>query len=459
MCGIFGAVGNQNVLREIRLGLYGLQHRGEQGAGIVLSNGKDYWIRKERGLVTEVFPEKVTDEASGHIGIGHTRYSTIGDLRKEEMFVNIQPLQGEFQGEPFWVAHNGNLVDLGSLRKEAEAKGYIFRTTSDTECIVGLLSVSKKKDFIEALLDILPKLKGAFSLLILYKNKVIGVRDRFGIRPLCLGHNESGFILASESCAFHAIKARLLFDIQPGELIILDENGINRGLGGRPFIWADNPQLKICIFEFIYFARPDSIIDGKSVYFYRRKAGEFLAEDYPNQADIVIPVPDSGRYYDIGFSQVSGIPLEEGLFRNRYFATRTFLTERNTDRAALQALKFRPLRKVVHGKRIVVTEDSIIRANVSPAIVSMLRGEGATEVHLRVGSAPIRFPCYLGIDMPTRGELIASSLTVEEVRRHIQADTLHYLSLERMVEASGFQKENLCLGCFTGQYPIEINKD
>jgi len=457
MCGIFGAVSNRNVAREIRLGLYGLQHRGEQGAGIAISNGQDHWVHKGRGLVTQVFPEEIIKDAEGNLGIGHTRYSTVGDLTEEEMFFNIQPLEGEFQGESFWVAHNGNLVDLEESRKEAESKGYQFKTTSDTEVIVGLLSVSKKKDFIEALLNILPKLKGAFSLVILYKNKVIGVRDRFGIRPLCLGHNESSFILASESCAFHTIKGRLLFDIQPGELIVLDGNGINSQLGDRPFIWAENPQLELCIFELVYFARPDSIIDGQPVYFYRRKAGEFLAQDHPIEADIVIPVPDSGRYYDLGFSQASGIPLEEGIFRNRYFATRTFLTPRNTDRAALQELKFRPLRKVVHGKRVVLIEDSIIRANVAPAIVAMLREEGAIEVHLRVCSSPICFTCHLGIDMATRGELIAASLSVEEVRKHIQADTLAHLSQERMIEASGFKRENLTMGCFTGEYPVTID--
>ncbi len=464
MCGILGAVSNRNVAREIRLGLYGLQHRGEQGAGIAISNGQHCWVHKGRGLVTQVFPDEVIEEAEGNFGIGYTRYSTVGDLTEKEMFVNIQPFQGEFHGESFQLGHNGNLVDLEESRKEAESKGYQFKTTSDTEVIVGLLSVSKKKDFIEALLDVLPKLKGAFSLVILYKNKVIGVRDRFGIRPLCLGHNESSFILASESCAFHTIKGRLLFDIQPGEIIILDENGINSQLGDRPFIWASDPKpkLQLCIFELVYFARPDSVIDGQPVYFYRRKAGEFLAEDHPVEVDeekntIVIAVPDSGRYYDLGFSQASGIPLEEGIFRNRYFATRTFLTPRNTDRAALQELKFRPLRKVVHGKRVVLIEDSVIRANVAPTIVAMLREEGAIEVHLRVGSSPICFTCHLGIDMATRGELIAASLSVEEVRKHIQADTLAHLSQERMIEASGFKREDLSMGCFTGDYPVTID--
>jgi amidophosphoribosyltransferase len=451
MCGIFGIVSNQDVARPISLGLYDLQHRGEQGAGIVIFDGGEYHSHKREGLVTEVFPEQIIEKLRGNFGIGHTRYSTIGDLKREEMFFNIQPLEGEFQGDSFWVAHNGNLVGLEPLKKEVEEKGYHFRTTSDTEVIVGLISVSLKKDFLEALLEVLPKLRGGFALAILYKDKVIGVRDRYGIRPLCLGRDEASFILASESCAFHTLQGHFLFDIRPGEIIVLDENGINTQL-----IWAENPQLRLCIFELIYFARPDSVIDGQSVYFYRKRAGEILAKEHPVEADIVIAVPASGEIYDLGFSQVSGIPLEKGIFRNRYFSTRTFLTRRGTDRTALQRIKLHPLRKVVHEKRVVVKEDSIIRGNVSPAIVVMLREEGAREVHVRVGSSPIRHPCYFGVDMATYGELIAASLEAEGVRKYIQADSLGYLSLEGMVKASGFKRENLDLGCFIGEYPFEI---
>ena len=456
MCGIFGVVSNKNVARQIRLGLYDLQHRGEQGAGMVLFKGQGYWARKGRGLVTQVFPERIIGRASGNFGIGQTRYSTIGDLSKKEMSSNLQPLEGKFYGESFWIAHNGNLVDLEPLQKEAEEKGYSFRTTSDTEVIVGLLSVSRKKDFIGALLDILPKLKGAFSLVVLYKNKVIGVRDKFGIRPLCLGRNVSSYILASESCALHTIQGRFLRDIQPGELIVLDENGINSQLGDRPCIWADDPKLQLCIFELVYFARPASTIDGQSVYLYRTRAGEILAKENPVEADIVVPVPASGKIYDLGFSQVSGIPVEEGIERNQYFTTKTFLTQRGTDRSALQRIKFHPLRRVVHGKKVVLIEDSIIRANVAPEIVAMLREEGATEVHLRVGSSPVCFTCHLGIDMAKRGELIAASLIPEEIRKYVQADSLGYLSQEGMIEASGFKKEELTMGCFTGEYPVPL---
>lgn len=456
MCGIIGmaSVVGQNVAREMCLGLYDLQHRGEQGAGIVLSSDEGHWTHKSSGLVTEVFREDIIEGAFGSFGVGHVRYSTIGDTALDEMSVNVQPLQGDFYGEPFWVAHNGNLVSLESIKKEAEQKGYRFRTTSDTEVIVALLSVSSKRDFLAALLEILPRLRGAFSLIILYKNKVIGVRDRFGIRPLCLGRNDQSFILASESCAFNTIQGHFLFDIQPGELIVLDEEGINSKIGNRPFIWAEKPELKICIFEFVYFARPDSVIDGKSVYSYRKQAGEFLAKDCPAEADIVIPVPDSGRYYDIGFARASGIPLEPGISRNRYFATRTFLTPRDVNRSSLQELKLRVLREVVQGKRVVAIEDSIIRANVAPKVVAMLRREGASEVHLRVGSSPVCFTCHLGIDMAAKEELIASSLPPKDIERYIQVDSLAYLSKERMIEASGFKRENLSMGCFTGEYAV-----
>lgn len=332
----------------------------------------------------------------------------------------FQPLIGEFHGQPFALGHNGNLVELDGLRKEVEEKGYNFQSkTSDTEVIVALLSTSPERDFTEALLKVLPRLKGAFSLTILLKDKVIGVRDQFGIRPLCLGRDESSFMLASESCAFYTPGTEFIREIQPGEVIILGRNGIENS-----FLWSSNTQLKVCIFEFIYFARPDSRIAGRSVYSYRIKAGEILAQECPVNADIVIAVPESGRIYDIAFSRAAGIPLEVGLFRNRYFAERTFLTTRETDRRSLQWVKMHALREVVHGKRVCSLEDSIIRANVSPEVTAMLRKAGASEVHERIGSSPIRWPCFLGIDMATRIELAAADLTVEEIGKKLSMSIL-----------------------------------
>lgn len=459
MCGIFGIVSNRDVLQNLLLGIYDLQHRGEQGAGIGISNGENLLVEKKTGLVTEVFTqekrEKISQQLQGNFGIGHTLYSTIGKGGEEKQPKAFQPLIGTFRGQVFALAHNGNLIDLNGLRKEATGKGYKFESeTSDTEVIVALLSTSQEKDFLEALLKVLPRLKGAFSLAILFKDKVIGVRDSYGIRPLCLGRDESSFLIASEGCAFYTQGANFVRELEPGELIVLGKNGIENTL-----IWADKPLSQICIFEFIYFARPESKIGGRSVYSYRQNAGEILAKECPVKADIIMPVPESGRYYDSAFSWALGIPLKEGIFRNRYFSNRSFLSPRGTDRKSLQRIKLHPLREVVHEKSVCFTEDSIIRADVSPVVASMLREAGAREVHERVFSSPIRYPCFLGIDMATRVELVASSLKVEEIgRKVIRVDSLGYLSLEGMIKASGLPKENLCLGCFTGQYPIEPPK-
>jgi len=455
MCGIFGMVSNQqDVARRISFGLYDLQHRGQEAVGIVVSDVKNIKECRRKGLVAEVFNEeegeRILGQLPGRFGVGHTLYSTIGKGGEEKQPKTFQPLIGDFHGQPFALAHNGNLIHLEELRKEVEEKGYNFQSeVSDTEVIIALLSTSREKDFLEALLGVLPRLKGAFALVILFKDKVIGIRDKFGIRPLCLGRQEGSFILASEDCALHTLRGNFIREICPGELIILGENGIERSL-----TWAENPQLRFCIFEYIYFARPDSRLLGQRVYSYREMAGQIVAEEHPIEADIVCAVPESGEIYNIGVSQVLGLPLVRAIFRNRYFPGRTFLAPRETDRKSLQRIKFYILRELVHEKRVVITEDSIIRANVSPELVAMLREAGAREVHLRVGSSPIRFPCHLGIDMATHGELVAADLTEEEVgRKVIQTDTLGYLSLEGMVKASSLSKEKLCLGCFTGEYP------
>lgn len=456
MCGIFGIASNENVISKITLGLYDLQHRGEQAAGVAVSDGERLEVHKKEGLVTEVFSRENREELfkrlSGKFGIGQTLYSTVGKAGEEKQTKAFHPLVGDFHGQSFAVSHNGNLIELDELRREAKEKEYEFQSeVSDTEVVVALLSTSSEKDFLKALLKILPRLKGAFALAILFKDKVIGVRDANGIRPFCLGKGEKSYMLASESCAFYSQGANFIRDIQPGELIVLGKNGIENS-----FAWAENSCLRFCIFEKIYFARPDTIFAGRSVSSYRQKAGESLAKECPVKADIISPVPDSGRIYDDAFSWVLRIPVKEGLFRNRYFSTRTFLTSRETNRRDLQRIKMHPFREVVHGQRVCITEDSVIRANVSPEVVAMLREEGALEVHLRVFSAPIRFPCFLGIDMASRVELVAANLSVEEIGKQvIFCDSLGYLSLEGMIAASGLPKENLCLGCFTGEYPVE----
>lgn len=473
-CGIFGMAGLENTALKIFFGLYDLQHRGEQAAGMAVSNGKRIRAYKEEGLVSEALgDEEILNQLNGRLGIGHNRYSTIGDIEDKAKASNIQPIEGKFRGEPFFIAHNGNLIDFDDLKREAGERGYSFKTYSektgkilDTEIITALLSTSSKPDFLEALLEVLPRLKGSFSLIILLKDKVIGVRGQYGIRPLCLGKDESGFVLASESCAFHTIKASFIRDLQPGEIIVLDENGIS-----NQFVWAANPQLRLCVFELVYFARPDSVIDGATPYFHRLKAGEFCAKENPAKGNLVTSIPESGEIYNLGFSRTSGIPVERAIFRNRYFLgsmfllskkskrfSRTFLTSRDTDRRKIQQSKFYCLRKVVHEKKVIVTDDSLIRGSVAPEIVAMLRKQGAKEVHLRICSPPIRHPCFLGIDTATYGELIAASLPIEGIRKHVEADSLGYLSIKSLIRASGLPKEKLCLGCFTGEYPIEPPK-
>lgn len=456
MCGIFGIVSKEEVAPKILLALYDLQHRGEQGCGIAVSDNGKIKHHKDEGSVIEVFPnkqkERILNELSGKAGIGHTLYSTIGktgEVKQEQAF---QPLIENFHGEQFALAHNGNLIELEDLRREAREKGYQFKSdVSDTEVIVALLSTSQETDFIKALLTILPRLKGAFALVVLFKDKVIGIRDGHGIRPLCLGQEDATFILSSESCAFYTLGANFIREIGPGEIMVLGKDGIE-----KQFIWADSPHLDFCIFELIYFARGDSELAGNDVESYHESAGRILAEEKPVDADIIMPVPESGRIYDSAYAKASGIPMREGIYRNRHAPNRTFLTTRETNRRSIQRIKLHPLRRVVHGKRVCIIEDSIIRANVTPEVALMLREKGASEVHIRVGSAPICYPCFLGIDMHTRRELAAANFTIKEIQEKIlQVDSLGYLSIEGMIRASGLPRENLCLGCFTGEYPIE----
>lgn len=464
-CGIFGIAGREEAAPKIFFGLYDLQHRGEQAAGAAVSDGKEIKCHKGEGLVTDVLGKtEILSQLPGKLAIGHNRYSTISDgLEGQARISNIQPLEGSFHGQPFFLAHNGNLINIDCLKAEAAEKGYEFITSSDTEVIVAFLATSAKADFIEALLDVLPRLEGSFSLVILLKDKVIGVRDGNGIRPLCLGKQGSSSILASESCAFNTIGASFVRNINPGEIIILDQTGIS-----QQFIWAKNPKLNLCVFELVYFARPDSMIDGVSPYAHRLKAGELCAKEHPVKADLVTPTPESGELYALGFSRASGIPLEKAIFKNRYFLgdiissgkskkfTRTFLTERGTDRRKIQRHKFYCPRSIVEQRSVADIEDSLIRGNVSPEVISMLRKQGAAEVHLRVCSPPIRYPCFFGIDIPSRAELVAASLSVEEIRERIGADSLGYLGLDSLIAASGLAKENLCLGCFTGEYPVTV---
>ena len=458
MCGVIGIVGNNSVVSQISIGLYDLQHRGEQAFGIATSDGKDIYNYTKKGLVTEAFSEDRKGKASveklrGNLGIGHTLYSTIGLSGEEKQTKSFQPLLGDFHGEKFALAHNGNLINLEPLRKEAEDSGYLFNSkASDTEVIVALLSSSKKTDFLEALISILPRLQGAFSLVILLKDKVIGVRDENGVRPLCLGRiGNSYHVIASEDCALHTLGGSLIRELRPGELVVLSQHGIERAL-----IWAQSPRLKLCIFELIYFARPDSSIGGQRVYWYREKAGQAVAQEHPiKYADLVSSVPESGTIYNYGVSQALGVPVRRAISRNRYYARRTFLMPREINRKSLQESKFYILRELVANKVIIITEDSIFRGNVCPEVAGMLRKMGVNEIHLLVGSPPVRYPCFLGIDIPTQAELIAANNTIDEIKKQLCVDSLGYLSIEGMVRSSGLPDSSLCMGCFTGIYPVD----
>lgn len=463
MCGIFG-IANKNgkkrkdVFLQIILGIYDLNHRGPQGCGIAIFDGKDINYYRDEGFVAQTFSEKrrkvLSKKMRGNFGIGHTLYSTVGRRGQKKQTRTFQPLLAKFHGETFALAHNGNIYDLSELRQKAKRAGYKFKSeVSDTEVIVALLATSKKTDFIEALKEVLPMLKGAFALVILYRDKVIGVRDKCGIRPLCVGYNEDSFILASETCAFYTLGAKPIRQIQPGEVVVLGEKGIEKS-----FKWTTNTCCKFCIFELVYFARPDSRFQNP-VYSYRDNAGVILAKESPVEVDIVVPVPESGRIYDDAYATALGLSVREGLFRNRHIVDKTFLTTRETNRRELQRRKMHPLKRVIFDKKLCLIEDSLVRGSVCPETVSMCREAGATEVHVRIFSSPIRYPCYYGIDMATRKELVAANYTVEQIRDLVGADSLAYISLEGMIRATGLPKEQLCLGCFTGEYPVEPPKE
>lgn len=441
-CGVFGIFGNGNVARFISYGLIALQHRGQESAGVVVSDKKMFYSHVDMGLVSYVLGGDVLDRLKGHLGIGHVRYSTTGGSN----IANTQPIKGKHQGEEFWVGHNGNLINTEDLRGECEKRGYKFKGTTDTEVICALISFSEGKTLIEALKSVLKRLKGAFCLVVLTQDQVIGARDPFGIRPLCLGKGKDYYAIASESCALDIVDAQLIRDIQPGEIVVLDENG------AKSEIWADEAFLRICIFEYIYFARPDSVIQGQLVYSVRKRLGELLAKEHPVEADIVVPVPRSAVSAALGFARELGIPFELGIYRNDYIH-RTFIAPEQKLRELTLFLKLNAVRKVLHEKRIVVVDDSIVRGTTSRRIVKILREAGALEVHMRILFDVIKHCCFLGIDTATRQELIGASLSKEEIRRYIEADSLGFLSGNLVVQATGLPEDQLSTCCFSGKYP------
>jgi amidophosphoribosyltransferase len=454
MCGVIGVYGHPEAANLAYLGLYALQHRGQESAGIVSTDGDKLRSVREMGHVNDIFTADRLKDLPGYAAIGHVRYSTAGDSSKR----NAQPLAVDYAGGSVAVGHNGNLVNAVELRERLEAEGSIFQTTSDTEVIVHLIARSREGTLAERAADALRQVRGAYSLVFLTEDSVVAVRDPMGFRPLALGKSKDTWVVSSETCAFELLEAEFVRDIEPGEMVIIDRNGVH---SERPFGPQENHR---CVFEWVYFARPDSSIDGRSVYRARERMGRRLALEHPVPADVVIPVPDSGVAAAIGYARESGIPYDQGLMRSHYMG-RTFIEPSQQIRHFGVKLKLSPVREVLTGKRVVVVDDSIVRGTTSRKIVGMIRGAGAREVHLRISSPPTIGPCRYGIDTPTAEELIASAHTTEDIRKYVGADSLGYLSLEGLfasVNGTGAQggegKAGFCDACFSNAYPINIQQ-
>ena len=444
-CGIFGIYDHNEPARLTYLGLYALQHRGQESAGIATSNGRRLHLEREMGQVAEVFNPVNLSRLKGRSSIGHVRYSTAGETR----MVNSQPILIDSYWGQIALAHNGNLVNALTLRSELVRQGTAFISTSDTEVILHLLLRSTRKSFHDALVDALLKIRGAFSLLLLTVDEMIAIRDPYGFRPLILGKLAGSKVVASETCALDLIGAKFLREIHPGEILIINQDGMQ---SLSPFPKRKHAQ---CIFELVYFARPDSIVFGESVNLFRNCLGRQVAKESYVDADIVVPVPDSGVSAALGYAAEAKIPFDFGLIRNHYVG-RTFIEPRQAIRDLGVKVKLNPVRGLIRGKRIVLVDDSIVRATTSRKIVAMIRRAGAKEVHMRISSPPIISPCFYGIDTPTKEELIASSHSVEEIRQFIRADSLKYISLEGMLSCVKNGEKRFCTACFTGKYPVDF---
>ena len=447
-CGIFGIFNHPEASNLTYLGLYALQHRGQESCGIVSSDGMGLHSHKNMGLVADVFGNQdIFKSLPGRGAIGHVRYSTTGS----SVLKNVQPIMVDYSRGSIAVAHNGNIVNAQIIKDELEAWGSIFQTTMDTEIIVHLLATAKASSLLERLSEALNRIKGAYCLLFLTETRMVAARDPHGFRPLCLGKLGDAYVVASESCALDLIEAQFIREIEPGEIVIIDKNGMT----------SHFPLKKVeptpCIFEFVYFARPDSYIFGKNVYMVRKELGRQLAREHRIEADVVIPVPDSGVPAAMGYAEESGIPFELGMIRNHYVG-RTFIEPQQSIRHFGVKIKLNPVREVLEGKRVIVIDDSIVRGTTSRKIVKMIKAAGASEVHLRISSPATRWPCYYGIDTPTRKELISSSHTIEEITKYITADSLGYLSREGLLAAVGGNDGSYCRACFSGEYPIAFQK-
>jgi len=448
-CGLFGIYDHPEAAKLTYFGLYALQHRGQESAGIAVIGDERIYVHKGMGLVPDVFDVTHMEQLGGGSAIGHVRYSTTGDSNLS----NAQPFVVHYKNRSYAVAHNGNLVNAHILKKELEETGSIFQTTMDTEILLHLLVKNLNLGFEQALIESVSKLQGAYSFIVLTsEGEVIGIKDPYGFRPLCLGRLNGNYVLASETCALDLVGAELIREVDPGEIVIIGKNGVK---SLKPF---PSVQRNFCIFEFIYFARPDSTFDGQNVYLMRKAHGRRLAEEAPVDADFVMPFPDSGVYAALGYSESSGIPFEMGMIRNHYVG-RTFIQPSQSMRDFGVRVKLNPIKELLNGKEIIIIEDSIIRGTTVKTRVKSLRELGVKKIHMRVAGPPHRFPCHYGIDFSTRGELIAASKSEEELRDFLGLDSLHYLSLRGLLEATGIKnpEETFCKACFDGCYPVAFD--
>ncbi len=447
-CGVFGIYKHSEASNLVYLGIHALQHRGQESAGIVTSDSTDLYSHRGMGLVADVFNKKILANLQGDCGIGHVRYSTAGSSHIK----NAQPVVVSCWRGSLGLSHNGNIINARQLRDELERKGSIFQTTNDSEVILHLIAKAREAELENALIQALQKVKGAYAILLLSRDKLIAVRDPNGFRPLILGLKDGSLVIASETCALDLINAEFVREIEPGEMLVLNKDGVESIF---PF---DQARSAFCVFEQIYFARPDSIIYGHSVYDVRKRLGRQLARENPVNADVVIPVPDSGIVAALGASEVYGIPFEMGLIRNHYVG-RTFIEPLQSIRDFGVKLKLNPVRSVIEGKRVVVVDDSIVRGTTSRKLVRLIRDADAREVHFRISSPPVIGPCRYGIDTPTRKELIANKKTIDEICRYIDADTLGYLSVAGLMEAVEAHSNHHCKACFDLSYPVDIFND
>ncbi len=447
-CGVFGIYGHAEAARLTYLGLYALQHRGQESCGIVASDGAELRSERAMGLVSDVFNQDSLDRLPGASAIGHVRYSTAGEVSIRE----AQPFLVACQHGQIAICHNGNLPFATDERKRLEREGAIFSSTSDTEVILHGIARSHARTVGEAIPEVLCETEGAFSMLFLTPQSLIAIRDSRGFRPLALGRLGEAWVVASETCAFDLIDAQYIRDVEPGEMILIDNEGLHSSFPLPP------REHSMCIFEHVYFARPDSAIYGRSVNESRHKMGKRLAVEQPADADLVVPVPDSGVAAAIGYAAQSGINYRQGLVRNHYVG-RTFIEPKQSIRSFGVRIKLNPVRHLIAGRRIVLVDDSIVRGTTSKKIVRMVREAGATEVHMRISCPPTTSPCFYGVDTPNKSDLIAAQMPVEEIRRFIEADSLGYLSLEGMLEATGIGADSSCVACWTGNYPTRITRE